>query len=79
MAMRPTRRVCMHRVIVRVADAATAGKFEFLKETQEAARRLAERLARSGFWIPKSRLATLVPPSRIELVEVRPITTRTDR
>jgi len=78
MARRLTRRG-LHRVIVHVADAATAARFEFLKDTKESARRLAEGLATSGFWIPRPRLATFVPPSRIELVEVRPITTKTDR
>jgi hypothetical protein len=62
----------MYRVIVHITGE-DAERHQFLRRSHAEAKRLTEELTRSGFWIPRSRPATFMPPSRIELVEVVPI------
>lgn len=59
----------MYRIIVHIAGE-KARRHEFLRSSQAEAKRLTEELTRNGFWIPRSRPSTFMPPSRIELVEV---------
>jgi hypothetical protein len=59
----------MYRIIVHITGE-DADRHQFLSRSHAEAKRLTEELTRNGFWIPRSRPATFMPPSRIELVEV---------
>jgi hypothetical protein len=60
----------MYRVVVEVTGTKRATPFVFHRKLKAEAQRLAEEVAQSGFWVPKARPATLMPPSRIASIEM---------
>jgi hypothetical protein len=68
----------MYRIIVHIT-AEKARRHEFFRRSQAESKRLTEELTRNGFWIPRSRPSTFMPPSRIELVEVVPVARKARR
>lgn len=63
----------MFRVVVNLSGDFAAKRFQFMRKSRATAKLLAEELTRSGFWIPRRRPKTFIPPSRIRLIEVTPI------
>jgi len=61
----------MYRVIVHVSDEEVA-TFEFLEDSLQDARRLAEEIAQRGFWLEDRDPRIFIPASRVSLVQVLP-------
>jgi hypothetical protein len=62
----------MYRVIVHVSARGKPVTHEFTRRTKDEARRYAEEVTKTGFWVEDSQRPTFMPPSRIRLVEVMP-------
>jgi hypothetical protein len=61
----------MYRVIAHVSG----GKpetYEFLEDSLQAARQLAEEIAQNGFWIEDRNPKIFIPASRVSLIQVVP-------
>jgi hypothetical protein len=60
----------MYRVIIHVASLKGVTKYQFMRRDKRSARQLAEELPVTGFWVPRVRPKTFMPPSRIKLIKL---------
>jgi hypothetical protein len=61
----------MYRVVVHVSDGDEA-TYEFLEDSLQSARRLAEEIAQAGFWLDDRDPRIFIPASRVSLIQVLP-------